>query len=83
MSNEEEPDFIVDITGLSCPIPLIRARKTIISATKGQIIKFVGTRGEETSRKEILIVISNLKQHLIENIDHTEKNKWHILIKKN
>ena len=81
--NEEEPDFIVDITGLTCPIPLIKARRAIKSATKGQMIKFLGTGEEEISRKEILIAISNLKQHLIENIDHIEKNKWHILIKKN
>ncbi|MFX1283059.1 MAG: sulfurtransferase TusA family protein [Promethearchaeota archaeon] len=83
MNNEEEPDFIIDVTGLTCPIPLIKARRAIKNAIKGQIIKFVGTRKEEISRKEILIAISNLKQQLIENIDHNEQNMWHILIKKN
>lgn len=81
--NKVKPDFLIDITGLTCPIPLIKARRAIKSATKGQTIKFIGTEDEEVSRKEILIAISNLKQHIIENIDHTEENIWHILIKKN
>ncbi|MFX0125964.1 MAG: sulfurtransferase TusA family protein [Candidatus Hodarchaeota archaeon] len=80
---EENSDFIVDITGLTCPIPLIKARRAIKSATEGQTIKFIGTREEEVSRKEILIAITNLKQVLIENIDYPEEDKWHILIKKN
>lgn len=79
---KNEPDFFIDITGLSCPIPLIKARRAIKNATKGQTIKFVGTVNEEISRKEILIAISNLKQHLLEDINNTEENKWHILITK-
>ncbi|MHA2246943.1 MAG: sulfurtransferase TusA family protein [Candidatus Hodarchaeales archaeon] len=80
--NEVIPDFLIDITGLTCPIPLIKARRAIKSATKGQTIKFMGTVDEEISRKEILIAISNLKQHLLEDIDNTEENMWYILIKK-
>ncbi|MFX0207940.1 MAG: sulfurtransferase TusA family protein [Candidatus Hodarchaeota archaeon] len=79
---EEKIDFIVDITGLNCPIPLIKARRAIKSATKGQTIKFIGTEKEEVSRKEILIVVSNLKQPLLEDLYHPEDNRWHILIKK-
>ena len=80
--NKREPDFLIDITGLTCPIPLIKARRAIKSATKGQTIKFIGTVDEEISRKEIRVAISNLKQHLLEDIDNTEENKWYILIKK-
>lgn len=80
--NKKEPDFLIDITGLTCPIPLIKARRAIKSATKGQTIKFIGTVDEEISRKEIRVAISNLKQHLLEDIDNTEENKWYILIKK-
>ncbi|MFX0016114.1 MAG: sulfurtransferase TusA family protein [Promethearchaeota archaeon] len=79
----EEPDFLIDITGLTCPIPLIKARRAIKSARKGQKIKFVGTIEEEVSRKEILIAISNLNQRLIENIDQIEEKRWYILIEKN
>ena len=80
--NEVKPDFLIDITGLTCPIPLIKARRAIKSASKGQTIKFIGTVDEEISRKEILIAVSNLKQHLIEDNDNTEEKKWYILIKK-
>ena len=80
--NEVKPDFLIDITGLTCPIPLIKARRAIKNATKGQTIKFIGTVDEEISRKEILVAISNLKQHLLEDNDNTEEKKWYILIKK-
>ena len=39
-------DIFVDITGLTCPVPLIKARKAIKSASKGQIIEFFGTEKE-------------------------------------
>lgn len=81
MKNEES-DYLVDITGLTCPMPLIKARKTIKNATKGQIIKFIGTGDEEVSRKEILIAISNLKQQLLEDFNNQEDDRWHILIRK-
>ncbi|UCG03495.1 MAG: sulfurtransferase TusA family protein [Candidatus Heimdallarchaeota archaeon] len=80
---KDNSDFVVDITGLTCPIPLIKARRAIKNATEGQTIKFIGTSEEEVSRKEILIAVTNLKQPLIENIDYTEEDRWHILIKKN
>lgn len=80
--NKNEPDFFIDITGLTCPIPLIKARRAIKNARKGQTIKFIGSGKEEVSRKEILIAVTNLKQPLIENIDYPEESKWHILIAK-
>jgi TusA-related sulfurtransferase len=77
-----DADILVDITGLTCPIPLIKARKAIKSAIKGQSIKFTGTEKEEVSRKEILIAVNNLNQILVENIDYPSEGKWHILIEK-
>ena len=77
-----DADILVDITGLTCPIPLIKARKAIKSAATGQTIKFIGTDKEEISRKEILIAVSNLNHHLLEDINVTDE-EWHILIKKN
>ncbi|UCE13081.1 MAG: sulfurtransferase TusA family protein [Candidatus Heimdallarchaeota archaeon] len=79
---DNEADILVDITGLTCPIPLIKARRAIKSATKGQTIKFVGTSAEEISRKEILIAVSNLKQPLLENKENLGGKNWHILIQK-
>ena len=75
-------DISVDITGLKCPIPLIKTRRAVLKAEKGQIIEFIGTPEEEISRKEILIAIESLKQKLLENSDINEENKWRILIQK-
>ncbi|MHA2225342.1 MAG: sulfurtransferase TusA family protein [Candidatus Hodarchaeales archaeon] len=78
-------NFRVDITGLQCPIPLIKARRAIKNATTGQTIKFVGTEKEEISRKEILIAISNLSKNnlsLLEENGRENDDKWFILIKK-
>ena len=80
--NSTKTDIFVDITGLICPVPLIKARKAIKSASKGQIIEFFGTENEEISREEILIAISNLKQPLIENKEFPENKTWHIMIKR-
>ncbi|MFX1517125.1 MAG: sulfurtransferase TusA family protein [Promethearchaeota archaeon] len=81
--NNGNADILVDITGLTCPIPLIKARKAIKNATKGQTIKFIGTEKEEVSRKEILIAVNNLKQKLIKNIDYyPNENHWDLIIKK-
>lgn len=75
-------DICVDITGLQCPVPLIKTRKAVIKASKGQTIEFVGTAAEEVSRKEILIVLDSLKQQVLAKIDNIDDNKWLILVKK-
>lgn len=75
-------DISVDITGLKCPIPLIKTRRAVLKAEKGQVIEFVGTPVEEISRKEILIAIESLKQKLLTNNDINDENKWRILIQK-
>ena len=77
-----DADILVDITGLTCPIPLIKARKAIKNALKGQTIKFIGTDKEDISRKEILIAVSNLNHPLLED-SYDNDREWHILIKKN
>ncbi|MFW9903936.1 MAG: sulfurtransferase TusA family protein [Candidatus Thorarchaeota archaeon] len=77
-----DAEILVDITGLTCPIPLIKARKAIKNASKGQIIKFIGTDKEEISRKEIIIAVSNLNHPLLEDLYDNDR-EWHILIKKN
>ncbi len=75
-------DIFIDITGLVCPVPLIKARRAIKSASKGQTIEFFGTENEEISRGEILIAVTNLKQPIIENKEFPENKTWHILIKR-
>ncbi|MFX0050800.1 MAG: sulfurtransferase TusA family protein [Candidatus Hodarchaeota archaeon] len=80
--NDIVADISVDITGLKCPIPLIKTRRAVLNAEKGQIIEFIGTPEEEISRKEILLAIESLKQKLLEILDVNDENKWRILIEK-
>jgi TusA-related sulfurtransferase len=80
--NDIIADISVDITGLKCPIPLIKTRRAVLNAEKGQTIEFIGTPEEEISRKEILIALESLKQKLLENLNVNEENKWRILIQK-
>lgn len=80
--NEVVPDFIVDITGLKCPKPLIEARRAVKKADIGNIIDFTGTKEEEISRKEILIALENLKQTILTDEYNSTGERWHIYTKK-
>lgn len=78
---EIKANISVDITGLKCPIPLIKTRRAVIKANKGDFIEFIGTPDEEISRKEILMAIESLKQKLISNQD-LDNDKWRIIFQK-
>jgi len=80
--NEVVPDFVVDIIGLKCPVPLIKARRALKSANNGAIIEFTGTKEEEISRKEILIALNNLNQTILSNEYNSNGEIWHIYAKK-
>ncbi len=79
---EVEPDFVVDITGLKCPVPLIKARRALKKADNGAIIIFTGTKEEEISRKEILIALNNLNQTVLSDEYNSDGEIWHINVKK-
>ena len=80
--NEVEPDFVVDITGLKCPVPLIKARRALKNANNGARIIFTGTKEEEISRKEILIALNNLNQTVLSDEYNSDGEIWHINVKK-
>ena len=73
--------MIVDVTGLTCPIPLIKTRRAIKKSQNKQIIKFVGTEKEEISRKEILVALEGMKQKVLE-VEVTSDGSWQIYIEK-
>lgn len=74
-------DETIDITGLICPVPLIETRRAIKRAKEGQLIEFIGTSAESTSRKDILLAIENLKQELLSNENILDSDKWRIIIR--
>ena len=73
--------LVVDVTGLKCPIPLIKTRHAIKKSQKDQIIKFVGTKDEEISRKEILVALEGMKQKILD-IEVAPDGSWQIFMEK-
>jgi TusA-related sulfurtransferase len=76
-----EADMIVDVTGLTCPIPLIKTRRAIKKSQNMNIIKFIGTVNEEISRKEILVALDGMKQKVLE-VEVTSDGSWQIYMEK-
>ena len=75
-------ELIIDITGFKCPVPLIKTRRAIKQSTDDQIIKFIGTKDEEISRKEILVALESMKQPIINMEVNSSTGDWEIITKK-
>ena len=73
--------LIVDVTGLNCPIPLIKTRRAIKNSQANQIIKFMGTKDEEISRKEILVALEGMKQKVLD-IEIAPDGSWQIFMER-
>ena len=60
----------VNVSGETCPVPLVETRKAIRSAQPGDIIEITGDH--PASKQEIPMAIESLKLHLlsVEDIDH-------------
>ena len=74
-------DKILDITGQTCPVPLINTRRILRTSQIDEIIKFVGTAKEDISRKEILIALDNMKQKILDSKVESNGN-WFIIARK-
>ncbi len=71
-------DAKVDVTGETCPVPLVEMRKALRKASPGEIVEIIGTH--PASKKEIPMAIESLGSELV---DVTEKDGvWHIKIRK-
>ena len=71
-------DIIVDVTGETCPIPLVEMRKAVMKAEKGSVIEVIGTH--PASKKEIPMAVDSLGLKLLK----TEETDgiWHIYIRR-
>lgn len=79
MSEAIQSDFIVDVVGETCPIPLVEMRKAVMKAQKDQIIEVIGTHG--ASKKEIPMAVDSLGLELLRT-EEDEGGVWHIFIRK-
>ncbi len=67
----------IDVTGKTCPVPLVEVRKAIRQAKEGDIIEITGTK--EASKKEIPMAVEAAGKEIKEIID--DGNIWKIVIK--
>jgi TusA-related sulfurtransferase len=68
----------IDVTGETCPVPLVEMRKALRKASPGEIVEVVGTH--PASKKEIPMAVEVLGSELV---DVEEKDGvWKIKIRK-
>ena len=80
--SELKADLVVNITGFKCPVPLIKTRRAVKQTSDDQLVKFVGTKEEEISRKEILVALESMNQTIVNMEIDASTGKWEILMKK-
>lgn len=71
-------DLKIDVTGETCPVPLVEARKALRKASPGEIIEITGTH--PASKKEIPMAVEALGMELI-SVDEKD-GIWKIKIKR-
>jgi len=68
----------VDVTGETCPVPLVETRKALRKASPGDIVEVTGTH--PASKKEIPMAVKALNLELMEV--NEEQGVWKIRIRK-
>lgn len=79
MSVGLKSDVIVDVSGETCPIPLVEMRKSVMKAEDGDVIEIIGTHAP--SKEEIPMAVNSLGLQIL-RIDDDDDGSWHIYIKK-
>ncbi len=71
-------DEVIEVTGLTCPAPLVETRKKLNKMQVGDVLEIIGDHGP--SKKEVPEAMEELG-HTILSV--TEKNGvWYVKIKK-
>lgn len=68
----------IDVTGETCPVPLVETRKAIRKAEDGEVIEVTGDH--PASKKEIPMAVEEMGLELLDMQEEGEK--WKIRIKK-
>ena len=71
-------DLELDARGLNCPLPILRAKKTLNSMTGGQILKIVAT--DPGSVKDFEAFANQTGNELVESSE--QGSEFHFLLKK-
>ena len=71
-------DEVLDVKGLTCPAPLVEARKKLNKMQVGQTLEVVGDHGP--SKKEVPEVMEDLGHEIVSVKD--QGGVWHVIVKK-
>ncbi len=71
-------DWKIDVTGETCPVPLVEVRKAIRKAREGDVVEVTGTH--PASKKEIPMAAEAMDLKVLEIKEAGEK--WTIRIQK-
>ena len=71
-------DEVIDVKGLTCPAPLVEARKKINKMQVGQTLEVIGDHAP--SKKEVPEVMEDLGHEIVSVTD--KDSAWHVIIKK-
>lgn len=72
-------DTELDTSGLNCPLPVIRAKKTLLGMEAGQILRVIAT--DPSSVKDFDVFVKQTGNELLESRE--EAGSFYFLIKKN
>ena len=70
-------DVRIDVTGKTCPVPLVEMRKAVRNASSGDIIEVKGTH--KPSREEIPMAAKSMGIEVVSN--EQEEDIWRIRIR--
>jgi len=73
-----EPTQTLDTSGLSCPLPVLKSKKTIKAMAVGEILKIIST--DPGSNKDIPSWCRVTGQELLES--HEDDGKYVFIVKK-
>ncbi|MFW6117202.1 MAG: sulfurtransferase TusA family protein [Thermoproteota archaeon] len=63
MTGEKKGDRRIDVTGETCPVPLVETRKAILNASSGDIIEVSGDH--PASKEEIPMALEEMGLELL------------------
>ena len=64
-------DLLIDVKGLQCPLPLLRAKQTLGDMGPGQILKVVAT--DDTTKLSFTSYLKNSGDELLKMEDYGEE----------
>lgn len=71
-------DHELDTSGLNCPLPIIRAKKTLLSMLPGQVLHVIAT--DPSSVKDFEVFVQQTNVDLLESSESS--GTFHFVLKK-